>query len=151
MVCFGNSHQYNFKFRDNAQSYLCTEASSLFTGHFCPQLASMGPLNLCIFNMWLIFPHSRRFVLIKVQHTRILTRSYNYIKIFLTVERQIFVRSFKTKTECRCKPPTLLSCFPPFLPIRGTFAHKRHLICRLDNSVVIIFVLAFSIHSYNLT
>ena len=55
------------------------------------------------------------------------------------------MRSFKTKTECRCKPPTLMSSFLQF------FVHNRHLLCSLDYSVAIIFVLVFTIHNYNLT
>jgi len=120
-------------------------ASSLFTGHLCPQVAPVGLLQLCVVNTWLIFPHSRCFVLINTQHARILDLSYNYIKIFLTVIGQIFVRSFKTKTECRCKPPTLMSCFLPF------FVHNRNPVCSLDYSVVFIFVLISTIHNYNLT
>jgi len=61
------------------------------------------------------------------------------------VEGQIFVKIFKTKTERRCKPPTLMSCFHPFS------VHNRHIVCSLDYSVVIIFVPVFTIHNYNLT
>jgi hypothetical protein len=106
-------------------------------------------IYVCIFNMRLIFTQSRRFVLIKIQYTRILNRSYNCTKIFFNVRRTNFL------WEASKERPTLaasrqLWCLafspPPFF-----FVHNSYLVCRLEYSLVIIFVLVFTIRNYTLT
>jgi hypothetical protein len=121
------------------------KASSLFTGNFCPQLAPLGLSHLCIFNMRLIFKQSRRFVLTKIQYTRILSRCYNGIKIFLNIRRTNFCEKFQNKDRLSLQAANSRVLLSP------VFVHNRYILCHLDYSVVIIFVLVFTIRNYTLT
>jgi hypothetical protein len=88
---------------------------------FLSTAGTTGAPHLCVFNTRLIFTQSRRFVLITFQQTRIMSRSYDCIKIFFN-GRKTELRMWEASKQSPTLAASLqLSClaFSRFLSITG--------------------------------